>query len=68
MIFEKATQSLGLFRTLIQIAGCLLIGTMMVFFAGLPLVQGGIASGYVPLGIGICALITAARKVLGLIR
>jgi hypothetical protein len=48
-------------RTVIQIAACSLIGTVMVFGAGLPLLLGGRFEGLIPLALGSCAFLTARK-------
>ena len=67
-MFDKAEKALNTTTVIIQIVGALLVGAMMVFFAGLPLVMSGIGSGWVPLVLGICGFATAGRKTLQLIR
>ena len=67
-MFDKAEKALSTTTIVIQIFGALLVGTIMVFFAGLPLVLGGIGSGWIPLILGVCGFVTAARKTLKLIR
>ena len=61
MPIEKATKAVSLFQDIVQIGTLLMLGGVMVFYVGWPLVSGGIGSGYVPLIIGLCAFVGAGR-------
>ena len=60
-MFQVLSSALSSVRTLIQIAACLLIGTMMVFAVGLPLAVGGRPEALVPLALGSMAFFTASK-------
>lgn len=62
MIVEKADKAISTVTTFIQMGAQLLIGVVMVIFVGLPLVAGGVASGFVPLALGLCAFAAAGRS------
>ena len=66
MILRAAETALGGARTVIQIGACSLIGVMMVFAAGLPLLIGGRPEALVPLGLGTMAFLRAANLIRGL--
>jgi len=60
-MFKEVDRAMNKTRTAIQLAATLLIGFMMVFAVGLPLVAGGVGSGLVPLVLGCCAFWTARK-------
>lgn len=61
MIFRAIGFAANGARTVIQIGACLLIGTMMVFAVGLPLLIGGRPEALVPLVIGSMAFMRASK-------
>ncbi|MEL7540302.1 MAG: hypothetical protein AAGJ51_05320 [Pseudomonadota bacterium] len=61
MIFRAVESAANGVRSAIQIAACLLIGTMMVFAVGLPLLLGGRPEALIPLGLGSMALYSARK-------
>ena len=63
MPFEQVEKAANTATSFIQIGAQLLVGTMMVLFVGLPLVIGGIGSGWVPLILGVCAYVAAGRSI-----
>jgi len=67
-MFRKADEAIGKVTSIIQIGAALLVGSIMVFWVGWPLVSYGVGSGYVPLVIGICAFITAGLRTRELLR
>lgn len=58
MIFKVANAGLDITKQVIQMIAQLMIGVIMVFFVGLPLVLGGVLVGLVPLAIGAMAWIS----------
>ena len=62
-MFQLLTAILGHTRSAIQIAACVLIGTMMVFAVGLPLLIGGRPEALIPLGIGSFAFWNVLKRV-----
>lgn len=62
-MLDKANNAVQIVREVIFIGALLLIGYMMVFKAGLPLVRYGVGSGWVPLIIGLCGFANAAHRV-----
>lgn len=67
-MFRKLNNAVGLTSDLIRIGGALLVGYMMVFKVGLPLVSYGGGGGYVPLIIGGLAFASAAKRTYSLLR
>ena len=67
-MIDKATRTVQSFSEIVRIGALLLVGYIMVFKVGLPLVTSGIGSGWVPLIIGACALANAAHRIFRLLR
>ncbi|MEM7329783.1 MAG: hypothetical protein AAF437_13655 [Pseudomonadota bacterium] len=61
MIFRAVESAANRARTAIQIGACLLIGSIMVFAVGLPLLLGGRPEALIPLGLGSMAFFTARK-------
>lgn len=61
MIFRAVESAANRARSAVQIGACLLIGTMMVFAVGLPLLIGGRPEALIPLGLGSLAFYTARK-------
>lgn len=61
MIFRAVETAANSARNVIQLGARLLIGVMMVFAVGLPLLVGGRPEALIPLGIGGFALYSVAK-------
>ncbi|MEO1305383.1 MAG: hypothetical protein AAFV37_10430 [Pseudomonadota bacterium] len=61
-MFQVLNSVLGGVQSVIQIGACLLIGTMMVFAVGLPLLIGGRPEALIPIGIGSMAFWTVWKR------
>ncbi|MHA7899031.1 MAG: hypothetical protein ACX94B_04145 [Henriciella sp.] len=62
-MFKLLSSVLNGTRTAIHVGACLLIGVMMGFVVGLPLIFGGRPEGWITLVIGSMAFLTAGKEI-----
>ena len=67
-MFQTLTMLLNGGGMVIRVLACVLIGTVMVLFVGLPLMAGGRGEAAIPMLLGMMAFVTAAKEVVPVVR